>query len=389
MNLATLYSSCINGDLKKLKRTCDHLNNEYNNADFLNEADHHGFLPLDLTVIHDRFELACYLFETFNLNPMKSNSVGQSAIFYAINLARHKFLKYFIDNSKKYLPTRTQEDLLIFLPINKEQMTCFQVAIESNHPQTEVTLAFLIKYMKFTFQLRKKLYIGAVRVCNIMLMEFILENCEDEDDRRELLNLSFNLTSNYMKNVNLLSEATTTPLIYAINRRDHQLINFLLSQSLIDVNKSNAPINDQTPLFAAIEVNDIETVLLLMNKFVSNLIFINGISPLKYALQKRKDFLQSSEKAAKQNFMIIELLCTSVNDVHLCDEDGTCSFDLAVLLQYTDVIEHFITCQGDLSVRKNKKGMVPLDYAENEYRKFLKLNLPFKATILARHRASI
>jgi len=93
MNLATLYSSCINGDLKKLKRTCDHLKNEYNNADFLNEADHHGFLPLDLTVIHDRFELACYLFETFNLNPMKSNSVGQSALFYAINLARHKFLK--------------------------------------------------------------------------------------------------------------------------------------------------------------------------------------------------------------------------------------------------------------------------------------------------------
>jgi ankyrin repeat protein len=389
MDLASIYSSCISGDIKKLKRTCDLLKNEYGHAEFLNENDHHGFLPIDLTVIHGHFDCCQYLFETFNINPTKFNAVGQSAFFYSINLARHKFLKYFIENSKKYLPTRTQEDLLVLFNLNKEQMSSFQVAIESNHPQTEVTLALLIKYMRFTFQLKKKIYIGAVRNGNVMIMEFILERCEEEDDRRELLNLSFNLTSNYMKNISLLSEATTTPLIYAITRRDHQLISFLLSQTLVDVNKSNTPLNDCSPLFAAIELNDIETVILLMEKSVSNLVLINGISPLKYALMMRKDFLRNSEKGAKQNFMIIELLCGSVNDVHLCDEDGTCSFDLAVLLQYTDVIEHFITCQGDLSDRKNKKGKAPIDYAEPEYRKFLKLNLPFKATILARHRASI
>ena len=391
MDLTNLYVSCINGDLKRLKRACENLKTTNNNCDFVTTADHHGYFPLDLTVIHEHFECCVYLFETFNISPIVFNSFGQSAFFYALNLARNKFIQYFIENSKKYLPVRIKEDLLTLVSVNKDNMSAFQVVIESGHSLTQVTLVLLLKYIKFTFQLKKKIFIGAMRVRNIMLLEFILEKCDDEDDRRELLNLNFNLTSNYIKNVNLLSEAVITPLIYAINQKDHQLINFLLSNSFIDVNKSNAPINDQTPLFAAIYHNDIETVILLLEKSVSNLIFVNGITPLKYALMMRKEFLNNSDdnKSIKQNFLIIELLSSSANDVHMCGEEGTCALDLAVTFEQTDVIEHFITCRADLSERRNKCGRVALDYAGPEYKKFLKLNLPLKATILSRHRASI
>ena len=68
MDLTNLYSSCINGDLKKLKRTCETLKVNNNNGDFLKKPDHHGFFPLDLTVIHEHFECCQYLFDTFNIN---------------------------------------------------------------------------------------------------------------------------------------------------------------------------------------------------------------------------------------------------------------------------------------------------------------------------------
>ena len=378
MDLTSLYSACKSGDLKKLKRVCDTIKTEYANLDFLHTPDHQGYLPLDITVLNDKFECCQYLFESFNLNPININGVGQSAFFYSIDLARHAFLKYFIDNSKKYLPTRTQEDLLTQIDVNNDRKCAFQIAIESSHPAIENMLHLLLEYMRFTFQLKKKIFIGAVRTGNTTVIDFILDKCIQEDERSELLNLHFNLTSNYMRKTNLLSEAVTTPLIHAINRRDPQLVNFFISEPLIDVNQSNAPLNDQTPLFAAIKLNDLETVLLLFEKSVSNLLSVKGVTPLKSAVNLRKKHLDNHEdhRAAKQNFMIIELLCTTANDPHLQDEDGTCSFDTAVINEYTDVIEHFVSVNGDLFNRKNKIGKAPIEYASEEYAAFLEQSIP-------------
>ena len=160
MDLTSLYSACKNGDLKKLKRVCEIFTKEYTNADFLHTPDHQGYLPLDLTVLNDRFECCQYLFECYSLNPINVNGAGQSAFFYAIDLGRNVFLKYFIDHHKKYLPTRTQEDLLTHIDINKDHKCAFQVAIESSHPAVENILHLLLDYMKFTFQLKKKIFIG-------------------------------------------------------------------------------------------------------------------------------------------------------------------------------------------------------------------------------------
>ena len=380
MDQTNLYSACKNGDLKKLKRSCDSLKNDKKSGDFLLKPDPNGFLPLDLTVINDKFDCCQYLLENFNLSPLTYNQAGQSPFFYAIDLARLAFLKYFIESSKKYLPARTHEDLLTLIDVNKENKCLFQLAIESSHPLIENILQLMLNYIKFTFPLKKKFFIGAVRTRNTFLVEYVLNQELKEEERRELLNLNFNLNSDFMRKTNLLSEAEITPLIFAINRKDRQLISFLITEPLIDVNMPNSPLNDQTPLFASITLNDLETVLLLFEKKVNNMLPVKGLLPLKHALTIRKEFVKNSDdkKAAKQNFMIIELLCTTSNDVHMMDDDATCSFDLAVTNEYTDVIGHFIGCHGDLYERKNKIGRAPIDYAKFEYRKVLEQKFPRK-----------
>ena len=220
-----------------------------------------------------------------------------------------------------------------------------------------------------------------MRTGNTTVIDFILNKCYEEDERRELLNLNFNLTSNYMRKTNLLSEAVTTPLIHAINRRDRQLVSFFISEPLIDVNMPNAPINDQTPLFAAIALNDIETVLLLFEKTVSNLLCVKGVTPLKYAVMMRKQYanVHDHDKSSKQNLMIIELLCTTSNDPHLQDDDGTCAYDEAVASEFSEVVAHFVSVNGDMYERKNKHGRTPIEHATTaEYREFLEKKFPKK-----------
>jgi hypothetical protein len=90
-----LYSSCKEGNLIKLKLICDKLktikrqnttnNNSFaTNNEFLYKPDSNGYNPFDLTVIHNNFECCIYLFETYNLNPLDLNQVGNSAFSYSI-----------------------------------------------------------------------------------------------------------------------------------------------------------------------------------------------------------------------------------------------------------------------------------------------------------------
>jgi ankyrin repeat protein len=382
MDLTSFYSACKGGDVKKLKRYCDTLKSDKKNADFHSKFDPNGLLPMDITVINDKLENCQYLCETFNLNPLNFNQSGFSSLFYAIDLGRLNFLKYFIDNSKKYYVGRTYEDLLIQASITNQNKCAFHVAIEGSHPQIENILQLLLSYIHLTIQLKKKLFIGAVRARNLFLIEYILNKDLSEEERRDFLNLNFNLSSDFMRKNNILSEAEVTPLIYSITRKDRQLISYLLSEPLIDVNLFNVPIKDLTPLFAAVTLNDIETVILLCEKKVNTLQTVKGITPLTQALLVRKEFVKNSDdkKAAKQNFMIIELLCSGANEAHAeSNGDGGCSFDTAVILEYTDVIEHFISVYADLYERQNKIGRAPIDYAKVEYRKFLEQKFPRKA----------
>lgn len=375
MDLANLFSACKNGDLKKLKRCCDNLKSDKKTADFYNQLDPNGMSCLDLTLINDKLECCQFLFDNFHLNPLSFNRAGFSAFFYAIDLGRLNFLKYFIENSKKYLPGRNHEDLLIQANITNQNKCAFHISVESSHPQIENILQLLLSYVNLTIQLKKKLFIGAIRARNLFLIEYILNKDLREEERREFLNLNFNLTSDFMRKNNIMSEAETTPLIYSIMRRDRQLVSFLLSETLIDVNMANAPIKDNSPLFAAVTLNDIETVILLSEKKANTLQLVKGLTPLRQALLVRKEILKNSDdkKAAKQNFMIIELLCTGANEAHAdSNSDGTCCFDTAVIEQYTDVIEYFISVYADLYERKNKLGRAPIDFAKTpEYKKFL------------------
>jgi hypothetical protein len=89
-----LYSSCKEGNLANLKLVCEKLksikrpnqtvSNSSTNLDFLYKADEKGLLPLDLTVLYEQFECCKFLFETFNLNPLDFNQVGNSAFAYSI-----------------------------------------------------------------------------------------------------------------------------------------------------------------------------------------------------------------------------------------------------------------------------------------------------------------
>ena len=89
-----LYSSCKEFNLTNLKVICDKLktikrqnttttNSTFNN-EFLFKPDANGYNPFDLTIIHDNFECCKYLFETYNLNPLDLNQVGNSAFAYSI-----------------------------------------------------------------------------------------------------------------------------------------------------------------------------------------------------------------------------------------------------------------------------------------------------------------
>ncbi len=124
----------------------------------------------------------------------------------------------------------------------------FQCAIESPHPEAEKILLILLSYMKITSSLRRSLFIGAVKVRNTVLIECILDYDVIKDDERcDLLNVCFNINQNYMKR-SLISDAETTPLIYAINKKDRQLINFLLADEDVNVNLLNRPLVDASPL---------------------------------------------------------------------------------------------------------------------------------------------
>ena len=247
----------------------------------------------------------------------------------------------------------------------------------------------------------------------------------------------------------LISEANTTPLIYAINKKDRQLINYLLSQDGIDINAANNPIVDQNPLQVSIKLNDIETLIHLVEKGVNKSIRLRGVLPIELALEIRLNLLNSSSThtsasitqltaattttssispttkttipttattrrevtsevttrqettedaistqninndnnvsqsatmavtgvdiiALKENQMIIELLATSPNDVHIQNEKGECPFDFVVKHRMIDIIEHFLSVQGKLFDRENRNGKSPIDYATDvEYRKYL------------------
>ena len=148
-------------------------------------------------------------------------------------------------------------------------------------------LLLLLGYIKITFQLRKCLFIGCVKACNTILMECLLSiNSLKDEERRELINMAINLEKNYMKKT-LISEAQTTPLIHAIYKKDRQLINFLLSEDGIDINLLNSPLLDQSPLFAAVSMNDVETVINLVEKGVNKSIRVKGVLSLENALQLR------------------------------------------------------------------------------------------------------
>ncbi len=102
--------------------------------------------------------------------------------------------------------------------------------------------------MKISSGLRKSLFIGSIRTRNIVLIECILNyDTFKEDERRDLMNIGFNMTSNYMKRT-VMTDAETTPLIYAIIKADRQLINFLLADEDTDPNLLNRPLINQSPM---------------------------------------------------------------------------------------------------------------------------------------------
>lgn len=372
-----IYGACKIGDLARVKFICEKLKEESDEV-FFYRADPQGHFPLDITVINDHYECFKYLFETYDLNPLHLNELGQCSFSYAIEQSRGNFLKLLVDCFKKYVPGRTIEDFLTIVSINKDNQCALQVAVESSHPGAENTLIILVEFLKMTAPLRRSLFIGAVRICNTVMIDTILSYGKiEEEERRDLINLNFNPTSNYMKRVNKLSEAETTPLIYAINRKDRQLINFLLSDYLIDVNLLNTPLLDQSPLYAAVTQNDVETVLLLTEKDANKSLGVKGVLPLQHAINCRVQYAQQLDsKQAKENFMIIELLATCANDVHLLNDAGFCPFDIAVMYQYTDVIEHFYSVQGDLYERKNKLGKTPIQHADVQYEQLLRQKFP-------------
>lgn len=370
-----IHSLCKSGDLNNLRICCEKLKILSKNNDFLYKTNSYGELVLDVTVLSENFDCCKYLVETFNANPLKFNELGHSAFSYSLELSRHKFLKYFIENRKKFSPAFPIEDFLSKTPVNKSGMCSFSVVLESSHPDCGKTLIYLIESCKLTFQLRKCLFIEAIKISNILLIEYILnlENLRPEE-RKELLNLNFNPESNFAKK-SLLSEAKTTPLIYAIEKKDRQLINFLLAEEDIDVNGPNMPINDTLPLHSAIKLNDIETVMLLLEKDAKKDKAIGGVLAIELALKIRADLLNNLEsKNAKENLIIFELMATSSNDGHLQNNIGMCALDYAIKNKVTDAIQHFVGLKCDIFKRKNKLGKPPIDYADPEYAVFLKNN---------------
>ncbi|RNA23136.1 poly(ADP-ribose) glycohydrolase ARH3-like [Brachionus plicatilis] len=362
-----IHSLCKSGDLKNLRFCCEKLKILAKNNDFLYKTNSYGELVLDVTVLSQNFECCKYLVETFNANPLKINELGHSAFSYSLELSRHKFLKYFIENRKNFSPAFPIEDFLTKTPVNKSGMCSFSVVLESSHPDCGKTLIYLIECCKLTFQLRKTLFIEAIKISNILLIEYIL-NIENlrPDERKELLNLNFNSDSNFAKR-SLLSEAKTTPLIYAIEKEDRQLVNFLLAEDEIDVNGLNMPINDTSPLHSAIKLNDIETVMLLLEKDVKKEMAVGGVLPIEQVIKIRADLLNNLEsKDAQENWIIFELLATSSSEGHLPNNIGMCALDYAVKSKVNDVVQHFVSLKCDIFKRKNKLGKAPIDYADTE-----------------------
>ena len=70
--------------------------------------------------------------------------------------------------------------------------------------------------------------------------------------------------------------------------------------------------------------------------------------------------------AIKENQMIVELLATGPNDIHVQNENGNCPFDFAVKHRLDDVIDHFVSIRGDLFNRVNNHDLAPIGYAPTE-----------------------
>ena len=370
-----IHSLCKLGDLKNLRICCEKLKTLTKNNDFLYKTNSNGEFVLDVTVLNENFDCCKYLFETYDANPLKVNEVGQTAFSYSLEQGCIKFLKYFIEKRKNFSPAFPIEDFLTKVAVNKTGMCSFSVVLESSHPDCGKTLIYLIEICQLNFQLKKTLFIEVVKISNILLIEYILNfDSQKPEDRKELLNLNFNPESNFGKK-SLLSEAKTTPLIYAIEKEDRQLINFLLAEDDIDVNGLNMPLNDTSPLHSAIKMNDIETVMLLLEKNVNKDMAVFGTFPIELVIKIRADLLNNIEsKIAQENWIIFELLATTSNEGHLINKVGMCSLDYAVKNKVTDVIKHFVSLKCDIFKRKNKLGKAPIDYADKEYAKFLEDN---------------
>ncbi|CAF1049635.1 unnamed protein product [Brachionus calyciflorus] len=371
-----LHTLCKSGDLKSLRILCDKSKSISKNFDFIYKANTDGKFPLDITVLCDHFDCCKYLFETFDVDPLKINPNGESAFSYALQLSKNKFLKFFIENRKKYLPITPIEDFMTKIKVNKSEMCPLKIVMGSSHPDCGKTLIFLIENLKLTFMLRKTLFIEAVKISNIILIEYILNYNEiGQEEQKELLNLNFNPESDFSKK-SLFAEAITTPLIFAIESKDHQLVNFLLSQSEVDVNAMNMPLNNTSPLISAIKLNDIETVMLLVEKDVKKDLPVNGILPMELVIKIRSQYISDLESnEAKENWIIFEMLATTPNDAHFINNKGMCAFDYAVKNKLTDVIQYFVSLKCDLFKRKNRFGKAPIDYADKEYDEFLRKNL--------------
>lgn len=370
-----IHSICKLGDLKNLRICCEKLKTLTKNNDFLYKTNSNGEFILDVTVLNENFDCCKYLFETYDANPLKINELGQTAFSYSLEQGRIKFLKYFIEKRKNFSPAIPIEDFLTKTPVNKTGMCSFSVVLESSHPNSAKTLIYLIEICHLNFQLKKTLFIEVIKISNILLIEYILNiDSQRPEERKELLNLNFNPESNFGKK-SLLSEAKTTPLIYAIEKEDRQLINFLLAEDDVDVNGVNMPLNDTSPLHSAIKINDIETVMLLLDRDVNKDMAVCGILPMEQVIKTRVELLNNTEsKNAQENWMIFELLATVPNEGHLINKVGMCPLDYAVKNKVTDVIKHFVGLKCDIFKRKNKLGKAPIDYADKEYANFLEDN---------------
>jgi hypothetical protein len=218
-----VHLACRKGDVIKLEEICDKLTANLppsKKSDFLKIVNAEGLLPLDITVINNHFECCKYLFDTFSPNPLHLNAKGSSAVVYTIDLYRIDFLKLFVENTKRFQPIKLREDVLVNIPCNQNNASIFQCVIESTHPRSDSIMLILLEYCPMTITLRKSLFIGSVKCCNIVLIETVL-NYGDvlEDEKRSLVNLHMNTHQNYMK-ISKISDATTTPLILAIERQD-------------------------------------------------------------------------------------------------------------------------------------------------------------------------